>query len=96
MSDAPKTTNAKLIPLREPEHVPVRVINRLINLDFVGSQFDVLMGTTMLGVTPEGTHEEQMVIAARLRFDIDLARTIHEQLGKAIQAVTTPPKDQVN
>lgn len=96
MSDAPKPTGPKLIPLREPEHVPVRVINRLINLDYVGSQFDVLLGTTMLGVTPAGDHEEQMIIAARLRFDIDLARAIHEQLGKAIQAVTTPPKDQVN
>ncbi|WP_157861894.1 hypothetical protein [Methylobacterium sp. Leaf361] len=96
MSDDPKPASPKLVPLREPEHVPVRVVNRAISIDWIGSQFDVVLGTTMIGVTPSGEPEEQMVIAARLRFDLEMARILHDRLTHAIGAVTPPPKEQVN
>lgn len=98
MSEDGKLTQgpATIVPLTDPDQIPVRVINEIPHIGYFGSLFDVVLTTTFPGIGAEGKLEAHRVVAARLRFDLDFARALHEQLGNAIQALSTPPKDQVN
>ncbi|GJD43987.1 hypothetical protein AFCDBAGC_1849 [Methylobacterium cerastii] len=96
MTDDAENAQSMVIPLRDPDNVPVRIINQTLNLGFVGSLFEVTLATSGAGVGPDNQLQAQNIIAARLRFDIDFARAFHAQLGQAIEAVTSPPKDKVN
>lgn len=96
MTDEPKGPQPPVIPLRDPDNVPVRIVNQTLNLGFVGSLFEAILATSGAGVGPDGQLQAQHTIAARLRFDIDFARAFHAQFGQAIEALTAPPKDQVN
>jgi hypothetical protein len=91
-----KLTEPVIVPLADPDQLPIRVVNDMATLDFLGGLFDLVLMTTFPGVDPEGKLQAQRIIAARLRFDLDFARAFHAQLGQAIEALTSPPKDQVN
>lgn len=96
MSEGRKPAEPVIVSLVDPDQVPIRVINEMAPIGFLGSLFDLVLSTAGSGVDAEGNLQAKRIIAARLRFDLDFARAFHAALGQAIAAVTTPPKDKVN
>jgi hypothetical protein len=69
---------------------PIRVINRIVNVRYGASLFELVLGTVNLGVAPDGNLKAQTLIASRLRFDLQMAQLLRDTLDKQIAALTAP------
>lgn len=74
----------------DPEHVPVRVVNAIPHMSYVGTLVDLTLGTHQIGVQPDGSLAPETVIAARIRFDLEMARILHLELGRLLATLTKP------
>ncbi len=96
MSEPTEAAQPEAVPLIDPDVIPVRIVNGVANMNYFGSLFDMMFTTNFLGCDEYGNMQAQRVVAARLRFDIDFARALHDNLGRMIDALTAPAKDKVN
>lgn len=90
------TERPKFIPDIDPGNVPIQTINGAQMHGFPGSQFAVTLKTLGWRQTPNGDYEAVNIIAARLRFDLEMARIIRDQLNEAINVLTAPPDVKPN
>lgn len=79
------------IPI-DPNNVPVQTINRISTLDYFGSVIAMTLSTDRVGFDENGNVKPEMIVAARLRFDLEMAKIIRDALDRQI-AVLTAPKD---
>lgn len=91
MSDEPIAGAEKppvLIPA-DPDDVPVRTVNNVASI-IIGSVVGMTFITDRVGFNEDGSQRPEPVIAARLRFDLELARMIRDQLNVQIDLLTKP------
>ncbi len=85
-------------PLREfptdPNNEPVKSINGAV-LSIMGSVVTLTATTNRIAWKPDGVRINDPIIAARLRFDLEIARIIRDQLDIQI-GLLTKPQSQVN
>ncbi len=74
----------------EPEHVPVQIVNAIPHMSYVGTLVDLTLGTHHVGVQADGSLAPETVITARLRFDLEMARVLHRELGRIVATLTKP------
>jgi len=89
-------TDKSAYPITDPDNVPVRVINGVAQYGVVGSVVSLTLTTARYSFAPDGKIEPDMVIAARLRFDLEVARIIRDRLDAQIEKLTAPPKAKAN
>ena len=90
---APKMPKRVLVA--DPDNVPVRVINDCA-LDYIGSLFALTLVSNRLAPDEGGVMRGDLVIAARLRFDIEIAKLMRAKLDAQIAALTKPANVQAN
>lgn len=69
----------KVIP--DPDAVPVRHITGLASINANGQTIFLNLVTDRMAVYSDGSCEPDLIIAARLHFDIEVARKIRDQLS---------------
>lgn len=79
----------------DPDNIPVRVINGLSVATVMGGLIHITLITTRIAAGPDGKLEHDNVIAARLRFDLDMARAVRSALDIQI-ALLAPPDTKAN
>jgi hypothetical protein len=68
------------------DDVPVRIVHRISQFGFIGDLADVVLGT--MRVDPDGHLEH--VVAARLRFNLKVAKDLRRCLDEQIACLTQP------
>lgn len=81
MAELPKPT--------DPDNVPVRVVNAISAIGLIGGCVDIVLST---GRYVPGETQAELVVCARLRFDMEMAKIIRRALDDQI-ALLTPPTD---
>ncbi len=79
-------------PLRlptDPDNIPVRTINQATSL-ILGSVVAMTLITDRVGFDADGSARPDPVIAARLRFDLEIAKIIRDQLDVQIGLLSKP------
>ena len=80
----------------DPDNVPVRVVNGIVQVSVVGSLVSMTLTTDRSGSDVQGNFKSEMIVAARLRFDLELARMLRDVLNAQIELLTPAPKDKAN
>lgn len=80
----------------DPDNVPVRVINGMPQIGIIGSVFALTLTTDRIGTKEDGSPKAEMIVAARLRFDVEMARMIRDALDAQIKMLTQPPNERAN
>lgn len=85
-------------PMRpiDPENIPVRVVNGAPQIGVIGSLIAITLTTDRIGFDANGKVQSEMVVAARLRFDLEMARILRDILNTQIELLTPAPKDKPN
>jgi hypothetical protein len=72
----------------DPDNVPIRVVNQFSLHGVSGSQLDVTFSTLRITPYSDGNSRRDMVVAARLRFDLEMAKIIRDLLDQHIALAT--------
>ena len=85
------------VDVPDPDQVPVRHVTGAVSV-LSGGTIMLTLVTDRLGLRLDGGTYGDPIIAARLRFDIDMARRIRDQLGAHISGLTAaqPPNTKPN
>jgi hypothetical protein len=96
-SDGAPVTTAKQ-PIADPHDVPVTYVTGFVGNIFNGQTIAVNFVTDRLGIFPDGSSESELVIVARLRFDVHVATRLRDQLNLYIAGISAPrlPDEQAN
>lgn len=78
----------------DPDNVPVRTVNLAVS-NIIGGVVAVTLLTDRIGFRDDGSARIDMVVAARLRFDLQMAKVIRDQLNAQI-AMLEKPEGQAN
>lgn len=89
MSDHP------IQPITDPDNVPVRVVNGMAQIGIIGGLVAITLTTARVGIGTDGKPNPDVIIAARLRFDLEMARIIRDKLSEHI-ALLKPPETKAN
>lgn len=79
----------------DPDNVPVRVINGVKQCGIVGSVIAMTLTTVRFGFD-DGQLQPDVVVAARLRFDLEIARSLRDLLDSQIKLLTVVPEAKAN
>lgn len=74
-------------PTRDPHREPVQIADQITVHGFNGSLFDLTFCTLVRTNTDDGSVKTEALVAARLRFDLQLARALVERLSQQIAMV---------
>lgn len=80
----------------DPENVPVRVVNGIPQFGVIGSLVSLTLTTDRIGFGADGKLKSEMVVAARLRFDLEMARILRDVLNSQIELLSPPTNDKAN
>jgi hypothetical protein len=83
----PEPSSARLPS--DPDNIPVRVINSVSTV-IIGSVVHLIGVTDRVSLASDGKFQPDPVIAARLRFDVEIARALRDQLNVQIELLTKP------
>ncbi len=85
-------------PVTDPDSVPVTYVTGFIGNIFNGHTIAMNFVTDRLAIFPDGTSESDIIIAARLRFDVHVAARLRDQLNLylASMSATRPADDKTN
>ena len=82
------------LKITDPHNVAVTFVNEIGNMGFLNGILNVTF--TVARFTPEGTQiVPDMVIASRLRMDLQCAQQLHQMMGQIIEQ-NTKPKSGLN
>lgn len=81
--------------ISDPDNVPVRVINGSYCTS-IGSNISLTLNTLRVAFNDKGEVENNRVIAARLRFDLEIAKILRDQLDSVISLLTAPADAKPN
>ena len=77
----------KTVRVTDPDCIPVRVINRIDTVGHIGGLIDICLST---GRFVEGQKDAEFTVAARLRFDVEMARIIRNALDSQLALMAEP------
>jgi hypothetical protein len=77
--------------LTDPDNIPTRVVNGVVHTAFLGGLIEIVLSNQRFGIGPEGQGEFETAIAARLRFDVETAKTLRNVLDAQIEAIAGQP-----
>lgn len=85
-------------PVPDPDSVPVTLVTGFISNIYNGQIIAMNFVTDRMTVYSDGSGEPDLVIAARLRFDLNVAVRIRDQINKHLASVTStlPPDEKPN
>jgi len=85
-------------PIADPHGVPVTYVTGFVGNIFNGQTIALNFVTDRLGIFADGSSESDLVIAARLRFDIHVAIRLRDQLNLYIASITATraPDEKAN
>lgn len=78
------------LPIRDPENVRVTFVNEVANIGHLNGVINVTLLTAQWTPDGQGNIPPDLVIGARLRFDLACAQQIHSMLGDIIKQNTKP------
>ncbi len=88
--------NKPVYVVTDPDNVPVKVVNAVAQYGVIGSLVSLTLTTARSSFSPDGKVEPDMVVAARLRFDLEVARILRDRIDAQIKLLTAPPKTKAN
>lgn len=74
----------------DPDRIPVRLVNGLAQIGTIGANFSLTLTTDRIGFDGKGGLRSDMVVAARLRMDLEMAQILRDALTRQIEAATQP------
>lgn len=77
----------------DPPGINAVTVHGIVFSGYFASQFSVVLGTAINRVRENGETYVETAVCARLRFDLDMAKMIRDQLDKQIALLTAPPAD---
>lgn len=80
----------------DPDNVPVRIVNGFCQSGILGGLVSLTLATDRVNADADGKVKSEMIVAARLRFDVELARALRDFLNTQIELLTPAPKDKAN
>lgn len=81
--------------ITDPDNAPITFCNEVGNVGFLNGVLNITF--TAARFTPDGTQiVPDMVVASRLRMDLQCAMQLQNLLGQIIEANTTKPKAGLN
>ena len=82
----------------DPNNVPVTHVTGFISNIYNGQTIAMNFVTDQMAIYPDGSGESELIVAARLRFDLNVAVRIRDQLNVhlASLAATLPPGEKAN
>ena len=85
-------------PIADPNSVPVAYVTGFVGNIFNGQTIAVNFVTDRLGIFADGSSESELVIVARLRFDVHVATRLRDQLNLYIAGISAPrlPDEKAN
>ena len=85
-------------PIADPNNVPVAYVTGFVGNIFNGQTIAVNFVTDRLAIFPDGSSESELVIVARLRFDVHVATRLRDQLNLYIAGIsaTRLPDEKAN
>lgn len=79
-----------LLPLVDPPGMQTRVVNRVVNCGTFGSVIDLILATDEIaGLDENGNPQIRPVVAARVRFDAELAKLLLRLIKAEIEPDAT-------
>jgi hypothetical protein len=88
-------TDQAPLKITDPDNVPITFVNEVGNAGFLNGILNVTF--TAARFTPEGTQIlPDMVIASRLRMDLQCAQQLHTMIGQIIENNTKKPAAGLN
>jgi altronate dehydratase len=83
------------LKITDPDNVAITFVNEVGNVGFLNGILNVTF--TAARFTPDGTQiAPDIVVASRLRMDLQCAQQLHTMIGSIIEANTTQPKSGLN
>ena len=79
---------AKQRRVSDPDNVSVKVIDGLVSCGILGTSVAMTLTQHRLMIGPDGALDPDTVIAARLRFDLEVAILIRDALNNQIKVLT--------
>jgi hypothetical protein len=85
-------------PIADPHDVPVSYVTGFAGNILNGQTIALNFVTDRLGIFTDGSSESDLVVAARLRFDIHVATRLRDQLNLYIAGIAAPrlPDEKAN
>lgn len=82
----------------DPNNVPVTHVTGFISNIYNGQTIAMNFVTDQMAIYPDGSGESELIVAARLRFDLNVAVRIRDQINihLASLASTLPPGEKAN
>jgi len=75
-------------PITDPDNIPVKVVNGMPQYGVLGGLVVMTLTTARIGVGADGAPNPDMVIAARLRFDLEMAIAMRNALNSQIDLLS--------
>ena len=72
----------------DPDHVPVQHVTGVVSSIANGQTIMMNLVTDRMAVLSDGSAQPDLIIAARLRFDLEIARRIRDQLDAHLNGLT--------
>ena len=87
------------LKITDPDNVAITFVNEVGNVGFLNGILNVTF--TAARFTPNNTPDgiqiaPDIVVASRLRMDLQCAQQLHTMIGSIIEANTTQPKSGLN
>ena len=85
-------------PIPDPNNVPVTHVTGFISNIYNGQTIAMNFVTDQMAIYPDGSGESELIVAARLRFDLNVAVRIRDQINIHLAglAATLPPGEKAN
>lgn len=94
MVDVSDSTPSQLT-IGDPDNIPVRVVNGVPHFGVIGSLIALTLTTARVSFV-DGKLEPDLVIAARLRFDLEIAKLLRDNLDSQIRLLTVATDAKAN
>ena len=89
--EIPPTSQEEKVNLPiDPEAVPVRIIDRVVNFGILGTTINMTLATNRMAIVGGGRIQNEFIIAARLRFDPRIGRIIRDAINSQLKLIETP------
>lgn len=80
----------------DPDGIPVRIVNGLAQIGTIGANFSMTLTTDRIGFDRKGGLQSDMVVAARLRMDLEMAIILRDALARQIELATQPRSEKAH
>lgn len=83
-----------VLKVTDPHHVPVVFANQVTVTGFLNGNVNVTLAVAQFTENDEGDVQPDLVVAARLRFDLCCAQMLYQRLGHILSQNTVQPQPE--